>query len=57
VPEFKCSIRFSGQVGSATILSVIMRAKSAEVISEVRHEMVKRVLARYQREGIKTPST
>jgi small-conductance mechanosensitive channel len=57
VPEFKCSIRFSEQVGSATSLSVIMRAKSAEVISEVRHELVKRVLARYQREEIKTPST
>jgi hypothetical protein len=38
-----------------TNLIVTMRATSSESIGAVRHEFIKRVLARYLHEGIKTP--
>jgi small-conductance mechanosensitive channel len=55
VPKFKPDVRFHGVTGNVTNLSVTMRATSSESIGAVRHEFIKRVLARYLHEGIKTP--
>jgi small-conductance mechanosensitive channel len=56
VPNFKPCVRFQGITGNVMNLSVVMRATSSESIRAVRHEFVKGVLARFLREGVKSPA-
>ncbi len=52
VPEFEPAIRYQALVKSHVKLSVIMRAKGFTDQDLVRHEFLKRLHARYVREGL-----
>ncbi len=52
VPEFEPAIRFRTMADAKVLFSVIMRAKKFTDRDLVRHEFVKRLHARYTREGV-----
>jgi small-conductance mechanosensitive channel len=55
VRGFQPSVFFSGVSGGLISLTVSLQATNAEAVHNVRHEFIKRVTARYQREGVKIP--
>jgi small-conductance mechanosensitive channel len=55
VARFRPSVYF-GNIGVGAIgLSVFLRVSSGASMEPVRHEFIKRLTARYLREGIKIP--
>ena len=57
VPEFEPAIRYQALIESRVKLSVIMRAKEFTDQDLVRHEFLKRLHARYVREGLALATT
>ncbi len=55
VAQFEPALRFQGFGDSAILLQVVLRAREFEAVPAIRHEFVKRVQARYRREGIVIP--
>lgn len=55
VPDFQPQVRFTGFTDSSVTLNVVMRATSFQEQFLLRHELVKRLHARFQAEGIEVP--
>ena len=55
VARFEPALRYQGFGDSAVLLLVVLRAREFEAVQTIRHEFVKRLQARYRREGIVIP--
>jgi small-conductance mechanosensitive channel len=55
VPTFEPSVRYTGFGESSIMMTAVLRARDFQASAVVRHEFVRRLQARYRREGIVFP--
>jgi len=55
VTQFEPGLGFEGFGDSAILFQVVLRAREFQAVQTIRHEFIKRVQARYRREGIVIP--
>ncbi len=55
VEHFEPAVQYQSFGDSAILFQVVLRARQIEAVPAIRHEFVKRVQARYRREGIVIP--
>jgi small-conductance mechanosensitive channel len=56
VPDFVPQVRYHALGDGVAKFTVVMRAKENNEASNVRHEFLKRIRRRYEKEGIVMPS-